>query len=79
MTTPETQDKSAKSEHATDTSTPDALLAQKVIDALVSDGLVSELDAASLRAGLAAGTVDSGTWKLALENKLERGGADERK
>lgn len=73
------RDESARSERATDTTTPDAVLAQKMIDALVADGLVSELDGASLLAGLAAGTLDAAKWKLVLENQLERGGPDERK
>jgi hypothetical protein len=60
--------------------TPDAVLAQQVIDALVADGLISEVDGASIRADLADGKVDSARWKMVLENKIEREGRpDERK
>ena len=77
MTSKEPEDNSEQTELG---STPDALLAQKVLDALVADGLVSEADAANIRADLAAGELDAGKWKMVLENQLEREArADERK
>lgn len=77
MTSTESNDNSEQTEVG---STPDALLAQKVLNALVADGLVSEADAANIRADLAGGALDPGKWKMVLENQLERKAlADERK
>ena len=53
-------------------STPDSALAQKLVVALVADGLISQADGASIRADLAAGKMDLAKWKLVLENQLER-------
>ncbi|MBK6519248.1 MAG: hypothetical protein IPG04_35190 [Polyangiaceae bacterium] len=80
MTAQRHEDKSGEREQTSVDSTPDAILAQKVIDALVADGLVSRADGAKIRADLAEGKVDSGSWKLVLENQLEREARpDERK
>lgn len=80
MTAQRHEDKSGESEQTSVDSTPDAILAQKVIDALVADGLVSQADGAKIRSDLAEGKVDSGSWKLVLENQLEREARpDERK
>ena len=79
MTKQGSEHESGKSEQTSDVSTP-AVLAQKVIEALVADRLVSEADGAGIVADLAAGKVDAAKWKLVLENQLEREArADERK
>jgi hypothetical protein len=80
MTTRGGEDSSDNGEQTKVGSPPDAVLAQKVIDALVADGLLSEADGASIRADLADGKVDSGRWKMVLENQIEREArADERR
>jgi len=79
MTKQQTDDEERKSEKTNAESSPDVVLAQKVVDALVADGLVCEADGTTLHADLAAGKVDSAKWKLVLENQLERGASDERK
>jgi hypothetical protein len=51
---------------------PADALARKVVAALVGQSLVSEDDGESIRADLAAGSLDTAGWKLVLENQLER-------
>lgn len=73
-------EESGSSEQACVDSTPNAVLAQKVIADLVAEGLLSEIDGVSIRADLADGKVDSTRWKMVLENQIEREArADERK
>ena len=51
--------------------TPNDELAQKVVAALLKDGLVSEADAKKIQGRLAAGTLDEAGWKLVFENQLD--------
>jgi hypothetical protein len=53
---------------------PNEALATKVIAALVDAGLVSAADGQIILGRLAAGTLDEGSWKLVVENQIERKG-----
>ncbi len=52
--------------------TPSEQLAEKIIERLISEKLVSETDGKKMFVNLAAGTLKAEDWRLPIENAIER-------
>jgi hypothetical protein len=51
---------------------PNQELAEKTIERLVKEGLLSEKEGNKLSPGMASGTLNQDDWRVALENSAEK-------
>jgi hypothetical protein len=51
---------------------PDAQVAQRIVEQMAACGLIAAVQAQQLRDGLAAGTLKAADWRLAAENALAK-------
>lgn len=55
-----------------DAASPSDVVASRVVDRLVAEGLLGEAEREDCAVKLAAGTVRSADWRLWIENQLQR-------